>query len=263
MRSFQAKDFEKAVGPMARTYASPIAPPVCAVCAGTGWLRRAVPFGAPDWGTVVACECTLQQSQAELSRRLPPAQRAMTFCNFQPYSLSQKEAMALALELASAAPGFSSLLLIGRVGVGKTHLAAAAVSWYQQEASDAGRLGSARLVYVPALLDGWQAAQEDGLDGFEEAYRPWRDRGLLALDDLGAEKDTAWRLEKLSRLVNDRWESRLPTIVTTNLHSQAWLAGMPQDLRTAGERIISRIADQRPGWSRVVEMLGRDARGGG
>jgi DNA replication protein DnaC len=39
---------------------------------------------------------------------------------------------------------------------------------------------------------------------------------LLALDDFGAQSDTAWAREKLYQLVNYRVNHDLPTVVTSN-----------------------------------------------
>ena len=39
---------------------------------------------------------------------------------------------------------------------------------------------------------------------------------LLALDDFGAQSDTAWAREKLYQLVNYRVNNDLPTVVTSN-----------------------------------------------
>ena len=39
---------------------------------------------------------------------------------------------------------------------------------------------------------------------------------LLALDDLGAQSDTAWAREKLYQLVNCWVNNNLPTVVTSN-----------------------------------------------
>ena len=43
---------------------------------------------------------------------------------------------------------------------------------------------------------------------------------LLVLDDLGAQKNTAWALEKVYQVVNQRYEGLQPLVVTTNLESE-------------------------------------------
>ena len=42
-------------------------------------------------------------------------------------------------------------------------------------------------------------------------------RGLVVLDDLGREKATDWTAEIVYSIVNARYESMLPTVVTSNL----------------------------------------------
>ena len=63
---------------------------------------------------------------------------------------------------------------------------------------------------------------------------------LLALDDLGAERDTSYSAELLYNIINTRYNSRQPTIITTNIDIS--------DLKSETEMWRSRIYD------RVIEM---------
>ncbi|MEU3283001.1 ATP-binding protein [Streptomyces antibioticus] len=134
-----------------------------------------------------------------------------------------------AARVVAAPQDTKSLLLVGPVGVGKTHYAFAAL----------------RAVADTGSTIRWQAYTAANLYA---ALRPRDDRRadtdyesiahapLLLIDDLGAAKLTEWAEEITYRLVNDRYERCLPTILTTNL--------LPGQLgATIGDRVASRIAE--------------------
>jgi len=104
-------------------------------------------------------------------------------------------------------------LLSGGYGIGKTHLAIAALIRY----------GKGRFVKVPDLLNeirmvafgdrgvtSWGAGEDAAIDPYRN------EKGLLVLDDLGAEKDTDWTAQALYRILDARYDANLPTIITTN-----------------------------------------------
>ncbi len=106
------------------------------------------------------------------------------------------------------------LLIAGGFGCGKTHLAAAA-------ANERIRRGyMALFVVVPAFLDRLRSSigADDGAlyeEQFEAAIRS----PLLVLDDLGTQSPTPWVDEKLYLIFNQRYNARLPTVITTNYTS--------------------------------------------
>lgn len=114
--------------------------------------------------------------------------------------------------------------LHGGYGTGKTHLAIAALS----------RFGRGMFQKVPDLLDWVRAAAYDpGGVGIEAALSRYRGMsGLLVLDDLGTENATGWAEEQLYRILDSRYESRLPTIITSN-----------QDYSRTDGRIKSRFGE--------------------
>jgi DNA replication protein DnaC len=72
---------------------------------------------------------------------------------------------------------------------------------------------------------------------------------VLILDDLGVDAPNDWWVSKLYNLVNRRWLSDLPTIVTTNLE--------PKALREAiGERTLSRLGERAV----TIRLTGGDRR---
>jgi DNA replication protein DnaC len=100
------------------------------------------------------------------------------------------------------------LLLRGRPGAGKTHLAVAMLN--QLVWSDHPR--SALFINVPQWLDALRESYGEGEpppspSGFD----------ILALDDLGAEdSSTPWTRDRIYQILNQREQERLLMIVTTN-----------------------------------------------
>lgn len=104
-----------------------------------------------------------------------------------------------------------SALLWGEYGTGKTHLAIAALNqWVQTH--DTGYFWK-----VPDFLQWVREAaygRDEGVDAVLEAYR--YGSFLLVLDDMGTENRTDWATEQLYRVLDSRYDLKVPTIITTN-----------------------------------------------
>jgi DNA replication protein DnaC len=152
-------------------------------------------------------------------------------------------AYRLTREWAEAPHGW--LVLVGKNGSGKTHLAAAAAA-YRLERGE--RVCFAN---VPDLLDELRATFAPGTPGrFDRVFQPLLDAPLLVLDDLGAQQTSPWAQEKLYQLINHRHLARAHTIVTTNI-----------ELGAMEPRIASRLSDLDV--SVVYEITAPDFRLGG
>ena len=131
--------------------------------------------------------------------------------------------------------------LTGGFGNGKTHLAIAALNLWAAE----HRTG--HFWKTPDLLQWLRdlAFNGDDVGGIDSVIEPYR-RGyfLLVLDDLGAENSTDWAAEQLYRVLDSRYDGRLPTIITTN-----------RDIGRIDGRILSRFREG------LVVCEGRDVRG--
>lgn len=68
---------------------------------------------------------------------------------------------------------------------------------------------------------------------------------VLVLDDLGAERPTAWALDELSTLIDKRYEAVRPTIITSNYDMNALCKRLSVDAKdlTLGKRIVSRLVE--------------------
>jgi DNA replication protein DnaC len=72
---------------------------------------------------------------------------------------------------------------------------------------------------------------------------------LLHLDDLGAEKTSAWVLEQLYSIVNARYEAQKSILITTNLQREALAEQI-------GERTVSRLEEM----CEILPLTGADKR---
>ena len=82
---------------------------------------------------------------------------------------------------------------------------------------------------------------------FDDLFESVRRAPLLILDDLGTQTTTSWATEKLFQILNDRYMTKLPTVITTNV-----------PLDELGDRLASRMAD--PELSICVSLAGPDWR---
>ena len=169
------------------------------------------------------------KEQRRLACVLEPL-RGMTAETFRPETSSQREAL-------EAVISGESVWLWGNPGVGKTHLAAASCL-----ATD-----DSRLVLVADLMADLRTAARDGDD--EGIVQRFRTYNLLALDDLGVDRPTAYATEQLYRIIDTRYNSKLRTIVTSNA-APSIVAG------TIGARLHSRLV----GMCRVIHIEGKDGR---
>lgn len=123
-----------------------------------------------------------------------------------------------------------NLLLLGAVGVGKTH-AALACARLAVEARMAVRFWP-----VVELLDALRPGRPNADDTLDRAARV----PLLILDDLGGERPTDWTGERLYLLVNRRWLEQRPIIATSNLAAEN---GAGPLVDTIGLRTYDRLTD--------------------
>jgi DNA replication protein DnaC len=106
----------------------------------------------------------------------------------------------------------SGLLFAGPTGVGKTHLACAALL---ESVRRWGLRG--RFVDFTALVHQIQSTFDPtSEESKHEVLEPVMNAELLVVDELGAQQPTAWVSDVLYLLLNHRYSRRLPTLFTTN-----------------------------------------------
>jgi DNA replication protein DnaC len=189
---------------------------------------------------VISSEHTVMDS---LINEWPEGLRNCHFDNFYAGSKSLDEVHAAAWSFAEMPEGW--LVLIGVVGCGKTHLAAAIKNERDKQGFQT------LFMTTPDLLDYLRATYApDSNVTYDRGFDAIRNAEVLILDDYGAHSSTAWAEEKLFQLLNHRFNARLPTVITTNqpLDRGAAVGGAPsQELR-----ILSRLLD--PELSRVYRI---------
>jgi DNA replication protein DnaC len=216
----------------------------CPICGGIGLVTRDVPLGHPDFGKAFPCVCQTDAVRARQAARLRTlgnldAYTDKTFNTFEidfaliesqdaylcqifrdmdqarKLSLAEEHrrkigiAAELALRFAEKPEGW--LLLEGNFGTGKTHLAAAIGNWRLNYGDPV------LFITVPDLLDHLRGTFGPSSEvAYDELFERIRKAPLLLLDDLGAEHQSGWAVEKLYQLFNDRHRLCLPTVITTN-----------------------------------------------
>ena len=222
----------------------------CGVCREPKQKRLVIPIGDLGERIVrVQCRCDreryaeeerqrkLQEDRERISRLrhlslMDEKVRDSTFENFQineenarPLKLCKRYATAFD-EMVTKNQG---LLFWGNPGTGKT-FAAACIANYLLD-----RLQPVVMTSFVKLISELQT-NRDGEDE-ESIIRRMNRASLLIIDDLGAERSTDYALEKVYNIIDSRYRTRKPMLLTTNLSLQQMQS--TQDIRYG--RIYDRV----------------------
>jgi len=291
-----------------RAYACEMARADCPTCGGSGWkvvertthgaqalapaeaARPGAAAGESKMVWAVPCDCTTgDQTERVLSRaRVPDRYRHCDFENFETdneierapreeqeswnRSLAQAKLIVQRFSAEFPTGAEHGLLLMGPCGVGKTHLAVAAL----KEIILRGHSG---LFYdyrelLKEIQDSYNAeSQATEMDVLEPVLKA----EILVLDDTGSSKPSLWALETVGHVLNTRYNESRVTILTTNfLDSDAGNSGGPTARDTSGgrvggmrpapiedsltDRVGRRIRSRLYEMCRTVEMMAPDYR---
>lgn len=134
----------------------------------------------------------------------------------------------------------NSLLLVGKPGTGKTHLAAA----ISNEIIDSG---------IPVMFDTFSGYLGRLQAEFASGQRVLQDKmstaPILVIDDIGKEKSTEWSRSVMFEVINKRYEDCLPVILTSNIYGRE----LEEYL---GEALYSRLCEM----CRGIQTTGNDIR---
>ncbi len=264
--------------------AEPPPPGTCKHCGATLYWRGLMMNGVVShWWFVEPCECAEAQRErlenekraaeekriadeaAERRRKQERIDRMIgqsgigrrfqmrTFDNFVCTTDGQRKCFEIAKEYADGFKAHAQigegLFFAGTVGTGKTHLAAAiAIKLLNDGVPVIFRTGIDVFADIRKAYDGGRVSESD----ITETYKTV---DLLVIDDLGKEKMTEWAASMLFGIINARYEKMLPTIITTNLDTEA-LRRTLGDEQTRAQAIISRLQET----SIVVTMVWSDYR---
>jgi len=134
------------------------------------------------------------------------------------------------------------LLFFGGVGVGKTYASACIANALIEKGYPCLVTNFQRLINT---IEGMRGQKQDYLDSLSEYV-------LLVIDDLASERNTEYMQEFVYQIIDSRYRSGLPIIVTTNLTSQE--LKNPSDM--SKQRIYSRLFQM----CIPVDVKGKDRR---
>lgn len=226
----------------------------CAICEGTGWLGYSVfDDGTSKW---FACSCQ-KSRQVDIMLANPDILgltqldvKNFKFSNYKPtkqsVSLAQAQAKAMVKEYKGwVANKYNFLTISGNTGIGKTHLAKAALI----ELVKKGERGYySRAVELNRQLRNFE---DNAADKYREMLT---NTPYLVLDDVGVEHDPRGYLKSIYHgVIDDRYSLEKPTLVVTNLSLDK---SKKNSLATAiGIRAVSRLTT-----GNFFEMRGKDMR---
>lgn len=278
----------------------------CPICGGSGWkvverategaqavvTRETAPSGASAAAAktvwAVPCDCTASDRGERIftRARIPERYRHCDFENYdtdlyehgsaKTWNDSIKQAKLIVQRFAdeyippTPETGFEQgLLLMGPCGVGKTHLAVAALKQIVSR-------GHAAVFYdyrelLKEIQDSYNAeSQSTEMSVLEPVLKAQ----VLVLDDVGSSKPSAWALETVGHILNTRYNDRRVTLLTSNFldaespantaasrtgHASA--LGRPTAMEdTLSERVGTRIRSRLYEMCRTVEIVAPDYR---
>src|SRR6267154_4674530 len=245
-----------------------VAAEVCAVCGGSGWK-----FTGAD-RRVARCDCrTKPRADALLAAaRIPKRYEHCELSNFEfegPHAHLMRPRMAACrfTEEYGLDSTNTGLLLIGSIGVGKTHLAVGII-----KELILSKAISCLFYDYRELLKQIQNSYNDSVKVTElDVLRPVFETEVLVLDELGAVKPTEWVWDTVSLILNTRYNQNRTTIITTNFanepahtaeaaNTEFTRARRATAGETLGDRIGERMRSRLHEMCRVVELRGADFR---
>jgi DNA replication protein DnaC len=248
---------------------------VCPLCDGTGW-KTVSPSRTASASSkerrVTRCDCRLRARAEGLlaAARIPRRYEHCELSSFTTDFPGAHNSLSLAHITASRFAGEydprdgTGLLIIGKIGTGKTHLAVGIIKELILNK------GVSCLFYdYRELLKQIQNSYNAAVQTTElDVLRPVFETDVLVLDELGAVKPTEWVWDTVSLILNTRYNDNRTTIITTNFEDQP-SAGAPGTLsparaatraETLGDRIGERMRSRLHEMCRIITLDGPDFR---
>lgn len=219
---------------------SPAIATVCPRCNNSGWI----PLAGHDL-RVEPCGCQgdLRRQQRFLSANIPKRYAHCSLDTFSEKSTVLKIAKRRVQEFVDLWPNTpegKGLLLMGGCGVGKTHLAVAALI----EIMNSGKPGRLMFSNFQDLIQEIQNSFDaESATTKAEILRPLLDADLLVLDELGSQKPTQFVQDILYYVINTRYNAERATIFTTNYYDRSADAKEETLEQRIGTRLRSRLAE--------------------
>jgi DNA replication protein DnaC len=191
---------------------------VCQLCFGTG-VEVIQGKGARP------CNCQGQDSRRLFidAARIPKRYAKCTLENFQIEYKGHQEALRQARTLVADYPYVErGLLLMGPVGVGKTHIAVAILRGLLDKGVPCLFFESGSL--LKRIQDSYNPVSKTSES---RILAPVYEAEVLVLDELGATMPTTWVRDTLYQIINTRYNEKKLTIFTTNFRDEIPSTGVP------------------------------------
>lgn len=225
-------------------------PEVCPLCGGMGWKTVSAGSGSRAGSTVdrrvTRCDCHLRAQAASLitSARIPKRYEHCELSNFDfegPHIKLAPARMAACRFVEEYPINKNGLLLVGKTGRGKTHLAVGIAKALIREK------GAECVFYDYAdLLKQIQDSYNASVQATElSLLRPVFKAEVLVLDDLGSVRPTEWRWDTVRLILNTRYNDSLVTIITTNFADEPAASTANPDSRRGSESFATARAAAR------------------
>ena len=177
--------------------------------------------------------CTLDSFEAGNESLEAALERAKSYCAGYPY-LDQDEGLGL--------------LITGRSGIGKTHLAVAVMRELWMKKGTAGQFWD----FHELIREIKNSYNEETRTTELQVLEPVMSTDVLLLDDLGAWRMTDWMLDTLFFVLNSRYLAKRSTLITSNFPDASPEAASKDNSNRLSEYLVERIG--APLRSRLMEM---------
>lgn len=221
------------------------------LCCGNCHARKQTETQWPDGGmrkVPIICNCREEEWKAteerirkeeemhelrrvKISSMMDTAFEAAVFSNYQKNKTNERHwkiATNYCKEFQTMLEKNQGLLLYGNPGTGKSYTAACIANYLLNEST------SVVMTSFVKILQEMQGFDKEREGAFANKLSNVR---LLIIDDLGAERNTDYALEKVYGIIDNRYRAKKPLILTTNLTLSQMQAA--NDIRY--ERIYDRI----------------------